>query len=74
MTKKRQILVIGNNTNGCTPEHEKIGRIQPDLLKIINLESRILKDKDWRKNCTWALKKIKGNNSCALIIRRDFVD
>lgn len=56
------------------PEHEKIGRIQPDLLKIINLESRILKDKDWRKNCTWALKKIKGNNSCALIIRRDFVD
>ena len=24
MTKKRQILVIGNNTNGCTPEHEKI--------------------------------------------------
>ncbi len=24
MTKKRQILVIGNNTNGCTPKHEKI--------------------------------------------------
>lgn len=24
MTKKRQILVIGNNTNGCTPTHEKI--------------------------------------------------
>ncbi|ABX12926.1 TIGR00725 family protein [Nitrosopumilus maritimus] len=24
MVKKRQILVIGNNTNGCTPEHEKI--------------------------------------------------
>ncbi len=23
MTKKRQILVIGNNTNGCTPKHEK---------------------------------------------------
>jgi len=22
--KKRQILVIGNNTNGCTPKHEKI--------------------------------------------------
>ena len=22
--KKRQILVIGHNTNGCTPEHEKI--------------------------------------------------
>ena len=24
MTKKRQILVIGNNTNGCTPKHKKI--------------------------------------------------
>jgi len=24
MTKKRQILVIGNNTNGCTPKHEKL--------------------------------------------------
>jgi uncharacterized protein (TIGR00725 family) len=24
MGKKRQILVIGNNTNGCTPKHEKI--------------------------------------------------
>ena len=24
MSKKRQILVIGHNVNGCTPEHEKI--------------------------------------------------
>lgn len=24
MVKKRQILVIGNNTNGCTAEHERI--------------------------------------------------
>lgn len=24
MTKKRQILVIGSNTNGCTPKHEKL--------------------------------------------------
>jgi len=24
MVKKRQILVIGHNTNGCTPEHEKV--------------------------------------------------
>jgi len=24
MTKKRQILVVGHNTNGCTPKHEKI--------------------------------------------------
>ena len=24
MAKKRQILVIGHNTKGCLPEHEKI--------------------------------------------------
>ena len=24
MVKKRQILVIGHNTNGCTPAHEKV--------------------------------------------------
>ena len=24
VVKKRQILVIGNNTNGCTPKHEKL--------------------------------------------------
>ncbi len=24
MSKKHQILVIGHNDNGCTPEHEKI--------------------------------------------------
>ena len=24
MVKKRQILVIGHNTKGCTPEHEKV--------------------------------------------------
>lgn len=24
MVKKRQILVIGHNVNGCTPEHEKV--------------------------------------------------
>ena len=24
MVKRRQILVIGHNTNGCTPKHEKI--------------------------------------------------
>ena len=56
------------------PEHKKIGQIQPELLKIINLKSRILKDEKWKQNCKWALKNIKENKSCALIIRRDFVD
>ena len=56
------------------PEHEKIGRIQPSLIKNLELDSRILNDKNWKDNCNWALKKISKNESCALIIRREFID
>ena len=52
------------------PEHSKIGKIQPKLLKLIGLESRIINDKNWEKNCDWALNKIKQNIPCVLIIRR----
>ena len=56
------------------PEHEKIGKIQPELLKILEMPSKIITEKNWKKNCMWALKKNKINSSCALIIRRDFLD
>ena len=56
------------------PEHEKIGKIQPDLLKNLNLENRILDEKTWEKKCKWALSKIKKNIPVALIIRREFLD
>ena len=56
------------------PEHEKIGKIQPDLLKNLNLENKILDEKTWEKNCKWALSKIKKNIPAALIIRREFLD
>jgi|TARA_B100000408_G_C10265211_1_gene209434 sulfopyruvate decarboxylase TPP-binding subunit len=56
------------------PEHEKIGKIQPDLLKIINLKSKILTENNWKKTCQWAIKKLKHNQPCALIIRREFFD
>jgi len=56
------------------PEHEKIGKIQPDLLKNLNLENKILDEKTWEKNCKWALSKIKKNIPVALIIRREFLD
>ncbi len=56
------------------PEHTKIGRIQPSLLKSLNLKSKILSEKFWIKECSWALRKIREGQSCALIIRRDFLD
>lgn len=56
------------------PEHTKIGKIQPQLIKSLGLESRILNDVNWKNTCGWAIKKIRKNQYCALIIRRDFLD
>jgi sulfopyruvate decarboxylase subunit alpha len=52
------------------PEHLKIGKIQMRLLKALNLQTKILTDKNWKENCEWAIQKIKKNESCAIIIRR----
>ena len=52
------------------PEHLKIGKIQPELLKIIGLKSQILTDDNWKVKCDWALKQIKEKKPCALVIRR----
>ena len=52
------------------PEHMKIGKIQPNLLKILDLPSKIITDKNWKVSCNWALKKLANHESCALIIRR----
>ena len=56
------------------PEHYKIGKIQPDLLKIIGLPSKIITEKNWKKQCMWAMKKIQNDSPCALIVKREFYD
>ena len=56
------------------PEHKKIGKIQPELFKIIGLKSKIITDKNWKLGCNWALKQLKEKKSCALVIRRTFND
>ena len=56
------------------PEHVKIGKIQPKLLNTLSLENRILSEKNWKKNCDWAISKIKKNIPCVLIIKREFLD
>ena len=52
------------------PEHVKIGKIQPNLLKLLDLHRKIITDKNWKTSCDWALKKLSNLESCALIIRR----
>ena len=56
------------------PEHEKIGEIQPELIKIIGLESKIINDKNFKNVCDWAVMKLKKKKIIALIIKRDFLD
>jgi sulfopyruvate decarboxylase subunit alpha/phosphonopyruvate decarboxylase len=56
------------------PEHEKIGKIQPELIKNLGLISKIVTEKNWKDSCLWALKQNSKNLACGLIIRREFVD
>ena len=56
------------------PEHIKIGNIQPKLLKILGLSSKVATTKNWKSSCEWALKNNEKGLSCALIIRREFLD
>lgn len=55
-------------------EHITIGKIQPKLLKLLNLKSKILTEKRWMKECSWAINEFRNNKCCALIIKRDFID
>ena len=56
------------------PEHKKIGKIQPKLIEILALDSKIITEKNWKISCNWALKKIRNQKPCALIVKRDFID
>ena len=56
------------------PEHEKIGKIQPELLKNLGLQNKVLTENNWKKQCKWALTKIQNNKPATLIIRREFLD
>ena len=56
------------------PEHYKIGKIQPNLLKILDLPTKVISSKNWKESCSWSIKKIKNNEPCGLVIRREFYD
>lgn len=70
------ILLIGwrGYLKNDAPEHEKIGRIQPKLLKTIGLESKIINEKNLNEVLKWALSKLEKGNLVGLIIKREFID
>jgi len=70
------ILIIGwrGYLPNDAPEHTKLGKIQPELIKSLGLKSKILTEDNWEKTCRWALNQLKIGNLCALIIKREFHD
>ncbi|WP_428324944.1 thiamine pyrophosphate-binding protein [Nitrosopumilus sp.] len=70
------ILLIGwrGFLKNDAPEHEKIGKIQPQLIKTIGLESKIVDEKNLKNTCDWALTKLNQGKSIGLIIKREFID
>ena len=56
------------------PEHKKIGKIQPELIKSLGLKSRIIRDNNWKECCNWVIADSKNGHTCALIVPREFVD
>ena len=56
------------------PEHVKIGKIQPQLLKTLGLQSKILTETNWKECCNWALRRIRKELPSALIVKREFHD
>ena len=70
------IFLIGwrGYLSGDAPEHKKIGKIQPELIKSLGLKSRIIRDRNWKECCNWAIAENKNGHTCALIVPREFVD
>jgi len=56
------------------PEHKQIGKIQPELIKLLGLKAKIVTEKNWQNCCKWCKNQIINGNSCCLIIRREFND
>ena len=70
------ILLIGwrGYLKNDAPEHEKIGKIQPKLLKTIGLKSKIINEKNLNDTLNWALLELKKGKLVGLIIKREFID
>ena len=47
------------------PEHYKIGKIQPELLRAIGLDSKTVTESNWKQCCKWAINKVNDCIPCA---------
>jgi len=56
------------------PEHKQIGKIQPELIKLVGLKAKVVTEKNWLNCCQWCKNQITNGNACAMIIRREFLD
>jgi len=76
MYKLPLIFLIGwrGYKKNDAPEHKKIGKIQPELIKSLGLKSMTISNDNWKKACKWALQQSKRSISCALIIKREKVE
>lgn len=70
------ILFVGwrGYLSNDAPEHLKFGKIQPRLIQLLGLKSKVITDKNWQKQCNWAINKIKNKKPCILLVKRDFYD
>lgn len=70
------IFIIGwrGYLKNDAPEHTLLGKIQPDLLKLVGLKSKIITDENWKQCCKWAIEQIRNKTPCVLVIRRIFHD
>ena len=70
------ILLIGwrGFLKNDAPEHEKIGKIQPELIKTLGIKSRVIDDKNFEKTSDWAITNLKKGNMVGLIVKREFID
>ena len=51
------------------PEHKKIGKIQPQLIKNLGLISKIVTESNWKNSCLWALNQNKKNLFIKLAVK-----
>ncbi len=54
------------------PEHIELGKIQPKLIELLGIKSKVLSDQNWKKTCDWVITQIEKKKSVMLIIKRDF--
>lgn len=73
MYKIPLIFIIGwrGYLKNDAPEHLGFGKIQNQLLKILQIPFKIISENDWKTSCDWALNNQHKENCCVLIIKRE---